>query len=258
VPLDKSVDLEKIARGTTGFSGAELANLVNEAALQAAKKPEQANVNLSDFEEARDVRLLGGRATRSLQITPEELRVTAYHEAGHTLVRLLLPNETDPFHKVTIIPRGATLGVAYSLPEKDRVSETQAQMMGLLKTALGGRAAEEIMFNSVTSGASNDLEKATGLVRAMVCRFGMSPVLGKVILDNNDQAFQYSTETAALIDREIRTIMDSAYAQVIELLRSNKEKLDLLAQTLLEKETLDAADVYALLGIEPRVQLKFS
>lgn len=251
--LDPEVDLHKIARGTPGFSGASLANLVNEAAIIATKLGHEA-VTVLDVEEARD-KILLGKHRPSMQQTKKDLEMTAYHEAGHALVTLLMPEHTDPLHKITILPRGRALGVTHSLPERDKYSSVKEEMIADIMICAGGRAAEELVYNTTTTGASNDFEKATKYAYAMVCNYGMSK-LGPVVCDRN--MVQLSPEMAYKVDMEVRSIVDTCYADTIKLLRDNRDKLDKLAQTLIEKETLQSAEVYELLGIEPRMEHKFS
>lgn len=255
VKLAPDVDLQKIARGTPGFSGADLANIINEAAIIASKK-NQESVTVADFEEARD-KILLGKELKTVVLSEDERRLTAYHEAGHAMVGLLLPESTDPLHKVTIIPRGRALGVTHSLPEREKYTKTKDEMIAAVKVALGGRVAEEIVFDTVTTGAYSDFIKATEVVRNMVCRFGMSDELGSIVYGQNHGDFQYSQKTAEKIDAEVQRIMNECQGDVKHLLEQNRDKLSLLAETLLEKETMFASEVYELLGIEPRVEYKF-
>jgi len=256
VKIDPEVDLGKIARGTPGFSGADLANIVNEAAINASKT-DQTTIKISDFEEARD-KILLGKEIKSIMQTPEELELTAYHEAGHTLVRLLLPAHSDPLYKVTIIPRGRALGVTHSLPEKEKYTQTKEELLASVASAMGGRAAEELVFNTYTTGAYSDFNAATEIARKMVCYYGMSDKLGAVVYSQHQGSFDYSQKTADLIDQEVAAILNTQYARAMELLRAHREKLDLLAKTLLDKETLYAGEIYELLDIEPREEHKFS
>jgi len=256
VSIDETVDLNKIARGTPGFSGADLANLINEAALIATNRDAK-KVTVEDFEEARDKVTLG-KESKTMILTDEERKVTAYHEAGHALIRLLLPDVSDPLHKVTIVPRGRALGVTHSLPEKDKYTDSKDRMIALVKSCLGGRAAEEIVFNTLETGAYSDFLKATDIVRRMVCLFGMSDDLGTVVYRQQQGDYEYSQKTAERIDAEVEHIMRDCYKGALELLRVHRDKLDTLAVTLLEKETLYAAQVYELLGIEPRVDHRFT
>ena len=258
VKLSSSVDLGKIARGTPGFSGADLENLINEAALLASKEESEA-IEIKHFEMARDKILMGGER-KTLIFTELEKRMTAYHEAGHSLLNLLLP-ATDPFHKVTIVPRGRTLGVSWSLPERDKTSQTKTELTSRIMVALGGLLAEKLVFNEQTTGVSNDLEKASALARRMVKSFGMSslgpidyetasehPYLGRDIQNGKE----FSEKTAERIDSEVEKIINDCYNQGNNLLVEHRDKLELLAQTLLEKETLHAAEVYELLNLPPR------
>jgi cell division protease FtsH len=253
IKLEPDVDLHKIARGTPGFSGAALANLMNEAAIIATKREQEA-VTVADIEEARD-KIIIGKHRPSMQQTKKELEMTAYHEAGHVLVRVLMPEVTDPLHKVTILPRGGALGVTHSLPERDKYTENREEMIALIMVCAGGRAAEELVYNTVTTGASNDFEKATYYANKMVCNYGMSS-LGPVVCDRNK--VHVSPETAHKIDNEVRNIVDTCYADTIKLLRDNRDKLDIIARALIEKETLQSSEIYELLGVEPRMEHKLS
>lgn len=259
VKLAPDVDLNRIARGTPGFSGADLENLMNEAALLASKT-EKKHVEIEDFEKARDQLLLGAERKTMVMSEKEKTR-TAYHESGHALLNLLLP-ETDPFHKVTIVPRGRALGASWSLPEEDKYSESKSQMLAKVMVALGGLISEKLKFDEQTTGASNDLEHSTKLVRRMVCKYGMSD-LGPIVFGNDtdhpylgrdimNKSADYSESTATKIDAEISKIITSCQDKARKLLADNKEKLEKLAKELLEKETLQAAEVYELLDIEPR------
>jgi cell division protease FtsH len=250
VPLANNVNLEVIARGTPGFSGADLANLVNEAALLAARKNKSA-VEMVDFEDARD-KVLMGSERRSRVITEEEKLVTAYHEAGHALVAKLLP-ETDPVHKVTIIPRGMALGVTQYLPVDDRYMRSKTYCLNAIASALGGRVAEEIIFKETTTGASNDLEKATELARKMVCEWGMSEKMGPIAFGKREehiflgrefaQRQNYSEATAVEIDKEVRRIVMENLEQAKMLLTKHIDKLHAIAKALLEKEVLNGAEL---------------
>ena len=254
IPIDSSVDLGIIARGTPGFSGADLASLMNEAAITASKN-NQDLVTLQDFEMARD-KIVLGKEIKSMVRSKEELRVTAFHEAGHTILTLLQPEHSDPLHKVSIVPRGLSLGVTHSFPERDKYTVSKQEMEANMLTLMGGRAAEEITFNTITTGASRDFEMATGIARDMVCHYGMSD-LGKVVYAQHDGSFAYSQKTAEQIDSEVKRMIDERYAKAVELLKANRDKLDLLANTLLEKETMHAGEIYTLLAIEPRQELRF-
>ncbi|HEV7699358.1 MAG TPA: ATP-dependent zinc metalloprotease FtsH [Pyrinomonadaceae bacterium] len=249
IPLDEGVEINVIARGTPGFTGADLANIVNEAALNAARYNKKV-VSMSDFEIAKD-KVMMGAERKSMVISDEEKRITAYHEAGHTLVGLKVPN-IDPVHKVTIIPRGMALGVTMYLPEKDRLSASKEYLLGQIAMAMGGRIAEEVFIGSITTGASNDIEKATEVARAMVCEYGMSDLgpltfgkkeeqifLGREISQHRD----YSEDTAIKIDKEVRRIVAEQYARAEKIVEENKEALIRLAEALLELETLDSVQI---------------
>jgi cell division protease FtsH len=254
IPLDSNVNLEEIARGTPGFSGADLENLVNEAALIAARKA-KLKVERSDFESAKD-KVLMGVERRSMIISEEEKKNTAYHEAGHALVAKLTPG-TDPVHKVSIIPRGRALGVTQQLPIDDRYTYSKDYLMKALSVLLGGRAAEEIAFNHMTTGAGNDLERATDLARKMVTEWGMSERLGPLTFGKKDEQIflgreiarhkDYSEKTAIEIDEEVKRIVLEAYNFSKGLLLNNKDILDALAKALLEKETMDGEEIEKLI-----------
>ena len=255
--LDLDIDMHKIARGTPGFSGADLANLVNEAALHASRNVEQAQVTINDFEEARD-KIMIGKELKSIVLSEEERKITAFHESGHALVRLLLPELSDPLHKVTIVPRGRALGVTHSLPERERHTQTKEEMIAVIMVCLGGRVAEEMVFNVIGTGASNDFEKATEIARKMVCSYGMSEGLGLVVYKQQYSEYQYSQKTAERIDAEVQLLLEQSYQKVKDLLSQNRDKLDKLANLLFDKETLFASEIYQLLGIEPRQDFKLS
>jgi cell division protease FtsH len=253
VPLSNDVQLEIIAAGTPGFVGADLENLVNEAALLAARQDKDC-VTMGDFELAKD-KVLMGSERRSLVMSESERRVSAWHEAGHTLVGKLVEGN-DSVHKVSIIPRGAALGVTMFLPTEDRHTMTKRQSLARIAMALAGRAAEKIVFNEVTSGASDDIKRATNLARAMVCEMGMSDKLGPLSYSESEgnvflgremssRRENYSEETAREIDRELRGIVDSQYSLAVRVLEENREKLDRLAHALLERETLDSEEIQA-------------
>jgi len=254
IPLADNINLEKIARGTPGFSGADLANLVNEAALLAARKSKE-KVEMSDFEFAKD-KVLMGVERRSMVLSDAEKKNTAYHEAGHTLVAKLTPG-TDPIHKVSIIPRGRALGVTQQLPIDDRYTYSKDYLLNTLKVLLGGRAAEEIALNHMTTGAGNDLERATELARKMVTEWGMSEKLGPLTFGKKDEQIflgreiakhkDYSEKTAVDIDEEIKGIVTGAYEASKRLLKDNYNLLDSLAHALLEKETMEGHDVDRLI-----------
>ena len=256
VPLAPDVDSKIIARGTPGFSGADLANLVNEAALLAARIGRRV-VTMAEFETAKD-KVMMGAERRSAVMSEDEKKVTAYHEAGHTLVGTHMPGH-DPLHKVTIIPRGRALGVTMSLPERDRYSHTKQELESRLASMYGGRVAEELIFGAeqVTTGAANDIQQATGLARKMVTEWGMSDKLGPLLYDANDEEVflghsvtqhkNVSDATAELIDQEIRNVIEEAEAKAREILTGHIDQLHAIAGALLEYETLGAADVEGLL-----------
>ncbi|BDQ36691.1 ATP-dependent zinc metalloprotease FtsH [Pseudodesulfovibrio nedwellii] len=254
-PLSPEVNLEVIARGTPGFSGADLENLVNEAALGAAKLGKD-RVDMEDFEEAKDKVMMGGRERRSMILSDEEKRTTAYHEAGHALVAKLLPG-TDPVHKVSIIPRGRALGVTMQLPGEDRHNYSKEFLLKNMAVLMGGRVAEELVLNQLTTGASNDIERATKTAHNMVCMWGMSEKFGPISFgDNQEPVFlgkelshnkDYGEETAKLIDSEVRRFVDEAYERATELLKGGGESLEAIAQALLERETITGADIDLLM-----------
>lgn len=252
IKLDPAVDLDRVARGTPGFSGADIANLLNEAAINASKLNKKL-IDMVDIEEARDKMMLG-KESKSKMLTPEDKKETAYHEAGHALMMLLNPKHAKPLHKITIVPRGRALGVAHNLPEREKYSFTKEDMLAEIMVFMGGRAAEELVFNMEATGPHSDFQGATSIAREMVCYYGMSEKLGPVVYPQNHEIKPYSEETARLIDEEIRRILSETLEKTKQLLRTNRDKLDLLAKVLLEKETLYAAEVYELLGITPRVQ----
>ena len=254
VPLTDGVDLKIIARGTPGFTGADLANLVNEAALLAARDDKKA-VTMNDFEEAKD-KVLMGVERRSMVISEKEKKTTAYHEAGHALVAALLPG-TDPLHKVTIIPRGRALGVTMQLPMDEQHTYQRNYLINSLAILMGGRCAEEICLGEMTTGAGNDIERATEMARKMVCEWGMSEKMGPLTYGSKEeQVFlgkdfssqkNFSDQTAKLIDQEVKTLVVGGYTRATELLKQNRDKLEEMAQALLEHETLDAKDVQNIL-----------
>lgn len=256
VIMDPTIDMKKIARGTPGFSGADLANLINEAAILASKN-NSSQVTLSDFEEARDKVILG-KEIKTIILTEEDRKITAFHEAGHAMIRLLLPKIMDPLHKITIIPRGRALGVTHSMPEREKHNQTKEEMIALIQSCLGGRIAEEMEFGVLSTGAMSDFNTATDIARAMVCRYGMSENLGPVIYSQRHGDFSYSEKTAQKIDEEVLAIINSASAVARTMLMENREKLEKLAYALLEKETMYASEIYELLGIESREDHKFS
>jgi len=257
IKLDKSVELKRIARQTPGFSGADLANLVNEAALLAARKKEQNTVTTVELEESIE-RVMAGPQRKSKVINPEEKKIIAYHESGHALLALLIP-EADPLHKVSILPRGIALGYTLTPPKEDRHIQSKEKLLAGISVALGGRASEEIAFSEISTGARNDIAVVTEIAREMVQRYGMSEKLGNVAFGRKHEAIflgrdfgeerNYSEETARLIDQEIKRIVDGAYKRSKDLLKDNKEKLDKLASALLEKEVLDDEEVKSIVGI---------
>lgn len=253
-PISPEVELGVIARRTPGFTGADLSNLVNEAALMAARKNKN-KIDMPEMEEAAE-RVIMGPERRSRVISDKEKRLTAYHEGGHTLVGMLLDN-TDPVHKVTIIPRGRAGGYTLSLPKEDRYYATRSEMLDELKVLLGGRVAEALVLKEISSGASNDLQRATSLARQMICEYGMSPELGPMTFGHRqDQVFlgrdigrdkDYSEEVAAKIDKEIRKLIDEAYQKTESLLNENMDKLHLIADALIERETLEGEEIDQLM-----------
>ncbi|MEZ4598653.1 MAG: ATP-dependent zinc metalloprotease FtsH [Syntrophotaleaceae bacterium] len=258
VPLASNVNMEVVAKGTPGFSGADLANLINEAALLAARANKD-HVDMDDLEAAKD-KVMMGAERRSLVITEKEKKVTAYHEAGHAVVALYLP-QTDPVHKVTIIPRGRALGVTTYLPEEEKYNESKAGLESFLCRLLGGRVAEELVFGEITSGASNDIERATSIARKMVCEWGMSEKIGPLAFGEKDgEVFlgrdfghtkNYSEATAVEIDSEIRRIVQENYQRTRGILGEHRDGLMRVAEALLEKETLDGNEVRRLAMGEP-------
>lgn len=260
VKLDKNVDLSRIARGTPGFSGADLANLVNEAALMAARKDQPA-VTQECLEEARD-KVRFGRERRSRVLDEEDRRYTAYHEAGHALVTVLIP-ECEPLHKVTIVPRGmAYLGATMQLPEKDKYHYRKKELEGQMAVLMGGRVAEELVFGDVTSGARSDIKHATDIARRMVCEWGMSDVMGPLAYGEReehiflgreiDRRIDYSEQTAQQIDAEIRRIVEAADKRARELITTHRAALDEIAEQLLKREVLDGEEIERIVrGEEP-------
>jgi cell division protease FtsH len=250
VPLAEDVDIELLARSTPGFSGADLENLVNEAALLAARSNKE-KVGHNDFELAKD-KVMMGSERRSMIISDEEKRNTAYHEAGHALVAKLIPG-ADPVHKVTIIPRGMALGLTQQVPADDRYTMSRERLENDLAIYFGGRAAEELVLGHTTTGAGNDLERATDLARKMVCEWGMSDKLGPMTFGNKEENIflgrdfntsqQFSERTAREIDEEVRGLIMRAYERAKSLLSSNIEALHRIAKALLDREVLDSAEI---------------
>ena len=257
VPLARDVDLSVVARGTPGFSGADLANLVNEAALLAARRNKR-KVTAEDFDNAKD-KVLMGSERKSMAMDEQEKNLTAYHEAGHAICSLHV-KETDPIHKATIIPRGRALGMVQQLPEKDQYSYTRAKMLSRLIICMGGRVSEELKFgyDKVTSGASSDIAAATNLARAMVTEWGMSDVLGPVMyVENSNEVFlgrsvtqnqNMSEETARLVDSEIKRLVTDAHTEAAKILKENDKELETLAQALMEYETLTGEEIKEVLA----------
>ena len=253
LPLADGVQLDVIAKGTPGFSGADLENLCNEAALQAARDDKQ-RVEHTDFIEAREKISLGPER-RSLLMPEWERKNTAYHEAGHAIVAHLLPDH-DPVHKVTIVPRGRALGVTWTLPDEDRLSTTRVSLLRRITMAMGGRAAEEVAMNSITDGASQDIKQATQMARAMVCDLGMSDDLGPVSWGERQsdpflgrqmtRTQTYSEETARRIDTEVRVILTRGYSAAKEILTTNIHVLHAVADALLERESLEGDEFASL------------
>lgn len=251
IKLSDDADLRRIARGTPGFSGADLENLLNEAALLAARQG-KTGVDMTDLEEARD-KVMWGSERRSRAIDDKEKRLTAYHEAGHAIVQQLV-EEAEPLHKVTIIPRGiAYLGATMSLPEKDSYTQSRTKLLGELCGAMGGRSAEEIIFGDITTGAAQDIKVATSIARMMVCSWGMSEALGPQRFGQNQEVMflgrevsrtqDYSDETARRIDAEVARLLSEAHARARRILEENRDKLEMVSQRLLELETIDGRDV---------------
>lgn len=249
IPLDDNINVNVIARGTPGFTGADLANLVNEAALNAARRNQKV-VTMFDLEFAKD-KVMMGPERRSMVVSDKERRLTAIHEAGHALVGMNIP-ESDPVHKVTIVPRGRALGVTYYLPEQDILGRTKEELLAMIANAMGGRIAEELYIGRITTGASNDIEKATELARSMVCTYGMSELgplafgkkeeqifLGREISQHRD----FSEDTAIKIDQEVKRIISEQYEVARKILSENKVAMESLTQALLERETLDSVQI---------------
>jgi cell division protease FtsH len=258
-PLDKTVDLDALAKRSPGFSGADLANLVNEAAILAARRNKK-SIGMAEFNEAID-RVVAGPERRSRIITDEEKEIIAYHEGGHAVVQRVLP-KCDPVTKVTIVSRGMALGYTMSLPQEDRYLHSKSEFADKIAGMLGGHVAEEIVFGDTTTGASNDIEKATNLARAMVTQYGMSEKLGPLTFGKKEEMIflgreiseqrNYSDEVAAKIDAEVREIIDQAYDRARAALTEQREVLDRLAGLLIEKETIEADEFEGLFdGVLP-------
>ncbi len=255
--VSKDVDATILARGTPGFTGADIENMINEAALMAARRGKD-SVDMVDFEDAKD-KVLMGAERKSMIISDEEKKITAYHESGHTLVAKLLPN-TDPIHKVTIIPRGRALGLTQQLPEDEKHTYPKEYLLSNIAILMGGRAAEEIVLNMQTTGAGNDIERASDLARKMVCDYGMNENLGPLAFGKGEEQIflgreisqhrDYSELTAQKIDDEVRNIVNSAYEKASKLIKDNVDTLHTMAKALLEKETLDGKAIDEIMGIK--------
>jgi cell division protease FtsH len=256
MPLGDDVDLGVVARSTPGFTGADLANVMNEAALLAARRDHD-TIQMEDLEEAKDKTMMGAER-RSMVISEEEKKTTAYHEAGHALVAALLPG-TDPLYRVTIVPRGDALGMTQQLPKEDRYSMEKEQLLNQIAILMGGRAAEEVALNQVTTGAGNDIERATSLARKMVCEWGMSEAMGPLSFGKKAENIflgrewhdqnNMSEDTAKRIDREIRRIVTDAYTTAVGLVKANLIALHDVSKMLLEKETLSGDEISRLLRL---------
>jgi cell division protease FtsH len=254
IPMSEDVDLSVIARGTPGFCGADLASLVNESALNAARYSKKV-VEMDDFELSKD-KVLMGKERKSLILSDEEKRNTAFHEAGHTLVAFLHP-DTDPIHKVTIIPRGMALGVTQQLPIDERHTYTEDYLLGQLTVLLGGRVAEELFLNRLTTGAGDDIDRATDMARKMVCEWGMSPKLGPLSFGKKDEQIflgreiaqhkDYSEDTAVQIDKEVHRLVFEAHKRATDTISEHRDELVRLAEALLEREVLDANEIEILI-----------
>jgi cell division protease FtsH len=263
IPLSNDVDIIILAKGTPGFSGADLANMVNEAALLAARKNKK-RVEMDDFEEAKD-KVVMGTERKSLLINDKEKETTAYHEAGHVLIARMTPG-SDPVHKVTIIPRGRALGVTMMLPIDEKHNYSKTYCLAILRRMLGGRAAEKLIFNEFTTGAGDDIKRATELARKMVCEWGMSESLGPISYgEKQEEIFlgreisqhrDYSESTAQMIDKEVRNIFDEALQDVNDLIAQNVDMLHRIAQALLERESLDSEEVERLVQGEKLEPIK--
>lgn len=266
VPLDESVDLRILARGTPGFSGADLANLVNEAALFAGRR-NKVKVDQKDFEDAKD-KIYMGPERRSMVMQEDEKRATAYHESGHAIVAESL-DFTDPVHKVTIMPRGRALGLTWQLPERDRISLYKDQMLSQISILFGGRIAEDLFVGRISTGASNDFERATQMAREMVTRFGMSDKMGPMVYAENEgevflgktvtRSQHISEKTQREVDREIRRILDEQYAVAYKILDENRDKMEIMTQALMDWETIDRDQVLEIMaGKKPSLPKDYS
>jgi cell division protease FtsH len=253
--VSDEVDITVLARGTPGFTGADIENMVNEAALMAARRGKD-RVEMVDFEDAKD-KVMMGTERKSMIISDKEKKITAYHESGHTLVARLLP-DTDPIHKVTIIPRGRALGLTQQLPEDEKHTYPRDYLLNTIAILMGGRAAEEIVLNMQTTGAGNDIEKATELARKMVCDYGMSEELGPLSFGKNEEQIflgreiaqhrDYSELTAQKIDEEVRNIVNRAYEKTQQLIKNDLDTIHKMANALLEKETLNSDDINEIMA----------
>ena len=252
--LNDEVDLKTLAKRTPGFTGADLANLVNEAALLAARRDKH-EINMTEMEESIE-RVMAGPERKSKVMSEDEKKLTAYHEGGHALVGMMLKH-ADPVHKVTIIPRGRAGGYTLMLPKEDRSYATRSELLDRLKVAMGGRVAEEITLNEISTGASQDIQQASRIVRSMIMQYGMSDVLGPIAYgeSQNHQVFlgrdfatqrNYSEEVAGEIDKEVHRYMEEAYSECKKILIEHRDKLELIAQALMERETLTAAELKAI------------
>jgi len=258
VPVGQDIRADILARGTPGFSGADLANLVNEAALFAARRNGRV-VEMVDFEKAKD-KIMMGPERKSMVMDEEERRNTAYHEAGHAIIAQLLP-KLDPVHKVTIIPRGGALGVTISLPEKDRYSVDKVRMLSRISMLFGGRIAEEVFMDQMTTGASSDFERATQTAKDMVMRYGMTDALGPIVYSENEgevflgrsvtKTTNMSEETMRKVDAEVRRIIDEQYNIARRLIEDNADKMHAMAKALLEWETIDGEQIADIMGGKP-------
>jgi cell division protease FtsH len=258
-PLSDDLNLEEVARGTPGFSGADLENLLNEAAILAARKNKD-KIEQKDIDEAVD-KILMGLERENIAITPEERRLLAYHEGGHAVVAAILPN-TDPIHKVTIVPRGQAMGITQQLPEREKYIYPKEYMLDRLAVMMGGRAAEEVVAGTATSGAEDDLKQATRLARRMVLEWGMSQSLGQMAMgDGHENVFlgyemaqrrEYSEETAREVDEEIKKILKESYDHAVDVLRKHRDGLDRVAKDLLEKEEITGKEVLEMVGVESK------
>jgi cell division protease FtsH len=261
--VSDNLDVRVLARGTPGFTGADIENMVNEAALMAARRGKD-RVEMEDFEDAKD-KVLMGAERKSMIISDEEKRTTAYHESGHTLVARLLPS-TDPIHKVTIIPRGRALGLTQQLPVDEKHTYPKDYLLNNISILMGGRAAEEIVLKMQTTGAGNDIERASQLARKMVCEYGMSEKLGPLTFGKKEEQIflgreisqhrDYSEETAQKIDEEVLSIVNTAYQKTSNLIKDNLDTLNTMAKALLEKETLTAKDIDEIMGMQKQEETK--